>query len=212
MVKQGQFAKVSQQKQIKNHPIKHGNGSGRVIDRRQFADFLLGRYVLTARKHMPSSARETGQRFLQELAPRLLGSQGNEEAAVAASLQYALGRVPWQFFWQIDQHWDVLANFLRREVPAVPLKERLLIRQPVDKQALDQMMVKLLAKQAAVATTLNRGGQLADKLAVQLGAALQSADGIDWQQVRRLIGPLPFDASTAADEGTRAWLTQLQQL
>lgn len=212
MVKQGQFAKASQRKQLKNRVIKHRHASGLTIDRSQFADFLLGRYVLTTRKQLPVSARETGQRFLQELSPRLLATQGDERAAVAESLQYALGRVPWQFFWQIDQQWDLLSHFLRREVPAVPLKQRLLLRQPVDQDALDQLLVKLLAKQAAAATTLNRGGLLADQLAGQLAPALQSADGVNWQQVRRLIGPLPLDASTAADEGTQTWLTKLHQL
>ena len=213
MVKQGQFAKSKRIRHLKSLRIKRHPNQGRTIANEQFPEFLLGRYVLTTRKDLPAEARESGQRLLQELGPRLLENGGNEQAAVVSVLHFALGRVPWQVYWQVSQSWDQLQAFLKREVPAVPLAERLRLSQLLSQTDLDKIMINLLAKQAAVATTLNQGDKLRQMMAQRLSAAIQKAQGgIDWEKVRQLIGPLPFDPQDADDQGTRVWLTKLQDL
>ena len=71
MPKQGQFARSSRQKMIKEFRHRQQRSS-RKISPNMANNFLLVRFNLTSGKKLSAVDRESCQRFLEELMPRLL--------------------------------------------------------------------------------------------------------------------------------------------
>lgn len=213
MPKQGQYAKNQRQVHVKTLRRRGNAQAGRTIADSQFNDFVLARFALTSKQHLPALAAESSQRFLQEFLPRLQKSNGNMTMAVRTTLQYCLGHVPWQFFKQVSESWATLAHFCQREIPATPLAKRLLIKQPVDQAQLNQLMAELLGKQAAATTLVNSANKSLQQLMAQrLTQQILIDETIDWKAVRQLLQPFNKSLNTADDPGTQEWINQLSEL
>lgn len=208
MPKQGQFARVAR---ASHHRTLKGrvHRQQRTIADGQGPDFLVARFALTAKRHLPQELQESAQRCLQELAQPLLAT-GDGQAALTALLQTAQGRVPWQFWAQVSLAWPVLAAFLRREVPVVPLKQRVGLAKLPSAAEVDQLIAAQLSRQAAALTLLQaQQTEQTEALARQLQQQFWRAEHLNWAAVQALLGPFPFVAAPAADAGTAAWLRQV---
>lgn len=213
MPKQGQFAKSTRTKQLNSFKVKR-RGGGNTIPTDQLTDFLVVRFALTAKKRVTPAAQETVQRFLIELADRLVKDNGNLARLVPPLLTKLNSQVPWQFYAQVTANWDLLQRFLVKELPAVPLDQRLRVTAQLSTGQLNQLVAEQLAQKGAAATLLGRG-QLppaqTQLVAKQLLAALYRDGQVDWQQVRALLAPLPYQPAPDLDLPIRQWLTALAQ-
>ena len=213
MPKQGQFAKSTRTKQLNSFNVKR-RGGGNTIPTDQLTDFLVVRFALTAKKRVAPTAQETVQRFLIELADRLVEANGNLVQLVPPLLAKLNSQVPWQFYAQVTANWDLLQRFLVKELPAVPLAQRLRVTAQLSTGQLNQLVAEQLAQKGAAATLLGRGPlppAQTQLVAKQLLAALYRDGQIDWQQVRALLAPLPYQPAPELDLPTRQWLTALAQ-
>lgn len=213
MPKQGQFAKSTRTKQLNSFKVKR-RGGGNTIPTDQLTDFLVVRFALTAKKRVAPAAQETVQRFLIELADRLVEDNGNLVQLVPPLLTKLNSQVPWQFYAQLTANWDLLQRFLVKELPAVPLAQRLRVTTQLSTGQLNQLVAEQLAQKGAAATLLGRGSlspAQTQLVAKQLLAALYRDGQVDWQQVRALLAPLPYQPAPDLDLPTRQWLTALAQ-
>ena len=213
MPKQGQFAKSTRTKQLNSFKVKRRGGDN-TIPTDQLTDFLVVRFALTAKKRVAPTAQETVQRFLIELADRLVEDNGNLVQLVPPLLTKLNSQVPWQFYAQLTANWDLLQRFLVKELPAVPLAQRLRVTTQLSTGQLNQLVAEQLAQKGAAATLLGRGPlppAQTQLVAKQLLAVLYRDGQIDWQQVRALLAPLPYQPAADLDLPTRQWLTALAQ-
>ena len=213
MPKQGQFAKSTRTKQLNSFKVKRRGGDN-TIPTDQLTDFLVVRFALTAKKRVAPTAQETVQRFLIELADRLVEANGNLVKLVPPLLAKLNSQVPWQFYAQVTANWDLLQRFLVKELPAVPLAQRLRVTTQLSTGQLNQLVAEQLAQKGAAATLLGRGPlppAQTQLVAKQLLAALYRDGQVDWQQVRALLAPLPYQPAADLDLPTRQWLTALAQ-
>lgn len=213
MPKQGQFAKSTRTKQLNSFKVKRRGGDN-TIPTDQLTDFLVVRFALTAKKRVAPTAQETVQRFLIELADRLVEDNGNLVQLVPPLLTKLNSQVPWQFYAQVTANWDLLQRFLVKELPAVPLAQRLRVTTQLSTGQLNQLVAEQLAQKGAAATLLGRGPlppAQTQLVAKQLLAVLYRDGQVDWQQVRALLAPLPYQPAADLDLPTRQWLTALAQ-
>lgn len=213
MPKQGQFAKSTRTKQLNSFKVKRRGGDN-TIPTDQLTDFLVVRFALTAKKRVAPTAQETVQRFLIELADRLVEDNGNLVQLVPPLLTKLNSQVPWQFYAQVTANWDLLQRFLVKELLAVPLAQRLRVTTQLSTGQLNQLVAEQLAQKGAAATLLGRGPlppAQTQLVAKQLLAALYRDGQVDWQQVRALLAPLPYQPAADLDLPTRQWLTALAQ-
>lgn len=213
MPKQGQFAKSTRTKQLNSFKVKRRGGDN-TIPTDQLTDFLVVRFALTAKKRVAPTAQETVQRFLIELADRLVEDNGNLVQLVPPLLTKLNSQVPWQFYAQLTANWDLLQRFLVKELPAVPLAQRLRVTTQLSTGQLNQLVAEQLVQKGAAATLLGRGPlspAQTQLVAKQLLAALYRDGQVDWQQVRALLAPLPYQPAPDLDLPTRQWLTALAQ-
>lgn len=214
MPKQGQFAKSSRLKQLNNFKVKRQMGAGNAIYNDQLADYLVVRFALTAKKRVPQSAQETTQRFLIEIADQLITKRGDLTKIVPALIKRLNAQVPWQFFKQVTNNWELLQKFLVKEVPAVPLAKRLRISAQVTPKSLDRLVATALAEKGAMTTLLNqtRIDEAKKKQTTQLLLlTLYRNDRVDWAKVAALLSPLPYQPDPSLDQATQEWLIELSK-
>jgi hypothetical protein len=210
MPKQGHYASARKQVRIKN-----GGGKvkrqDRLIDQDQLEDFLLVRYALTIRRQIKVDQRESCQRFLQELAGRLSGGTISMESLLNQLLVDMLAQLPWQFLMQVGINWDLLGRFLGRELPAIPLADRLLVVNMPTITQFNELVSTKLAHQIAALTLLNKptGPEQATQLAHGLQATILKDNRVDWSKVRALMAPLGYTMPSNLDPGTTQWLLDL---
>ncbi|MBB1080452.1 hypothetical protein H5S09_11130 [Limosilactobacillus sp. STM2_1] len=213
MPKQGHFAKSSQIKQLNNFKVKKRGGET-VIANNQLTDFLVVRYALTLKKRVKPAYRETIQRMLIEICEQLLTANGNLQQIVPPLLTRLNARVPWQFYLQVLAEWEALQRFLQKELPAVPLRQRLRITASISQPALEELVLQLLVKKVVAITFINQpqaDQQRKSQMVAMLTTSLFTNQQIDWKKVRALLQPFPFEIDQSLDEGTRQWLQKLSE-
>ena len=213
MPKQGQFARSSRQKMIKEFRHRQQRSS-RNISPNMANNFLLVRFILTSGKQLSAVDRESCQRFLQELMPRLLENHFHMESAVQEVLKYVNSRAPWQFYYQLSSNWAVLDHFMRRELPVIPLEQKIIVKDPIGQQTLDQCIVNILARQITTITLMNKTTDAAvqQALTTKMKATITNADGINWGTVQALLQPFHFPIDSSLDEGSQKWLEEISQI
>ncbi|WP_304134465.1 hypothetical protein [Limosilactobacillus coleohominis] len=213
MPKQGQFARSNRQKVIKEFRHRQQRSS-RKISLNMANNFLLVRFNLTSGKQLSVVDRESCQRFLQELMPRLLENDFHMMPAVQEVLKYVNSRVPWQFYYQLSSNWAVLDHFMRRELPVIPLEQKIIVKDPIDQQALDQCIVNILARQITTITLMNKTTDAAVQQALtpKMKATITNGDGINWSTVQALLQPFHFPIDSSLDEGSQKWLEEISQI
>lgn len=214
MPKQGQFARSQRHGISKSFRQHHQRQRQRTIDQTMVNDFLIVRYRLTTGKHLKSLDRETGQRFLQELTPRLQGTSFDLSAAVHQTLVEINAKVPWQFFYQLSRNWSLLNQFIQRELPALPLAKPVLLKNLVTQEELDQVIVQLLAQRIIGMTLLQRSvpATVQQNLIHQMVTSLESDAQIQWPKVAAAFKPWPFPLDEHIDSGTKDWLKAISQI
>lgn len=213
MPKQGQFAKSARLKRVNNFKVRR-HAQGQTIADDQLTDFLLVRFNLTAKKRVPTAAQETVQRFLIEVSDRLIAANGDLATLIPELLTDINHRAPWQFYQQLLPQWTLLQDFLKKELPVVPLTTRRYVTTTVTVADLTQLVAHLLARKAAAITFLKRPNVPAvmqEQTARLLEASIDVDGAIDWAKVRALLAPFPFTVDDSLDAGTREWLRQLAQ-
>lgn len=215
MVKQGHYAGVSRQtkrKQLKQH---HQVKADRTIDSTTVGDFLLVRYHLTQGRQQRPVLRKTMQHFAQQwfrVAQTTSGSTWSEPMITKQTLQQFNRQLPWQGYALINQAMPAWHAFLAKEVPAVPLAERLQLTplSTADWQG-------LLSQQLAVNALLGLLGaqqqlaQVTTAQVEQLQVSLISDGQLDWAKIASLLAPITSLAADA-DAGTQTWFAQLATL
>ncbi|MCC4400361.1 hypothetical protein LMC10_09780 [Limosilactobacillus reuteri] len=213
MPKQGHFAKSMRTKQINDFKVKR-NATDATIDDEQLTDFLVVRFALTAKKRVQSGARETAQRFLIEICDSLQENDGDLQAIIPKLLVSLNARVPWQFYPEILEEWDLLQKFLQKELPAVPLEKRLRIKHPVTTQEMETLIAKLLARKITTITFINQPGvdpHKKDQMATMMLTTIYYDQTIEWDKVRLLLAPFKFEIAPELDEETKDWLKKLAE-
>lgn len=213
MVKQGKFAKSSKLRQIKEIRKARQEKDDRTITPAQFAQFVFVRYGLTLKAKMIGTDKETIQRFLIEWVDNApLNENWPIQQLAVETLKKINVRVPYQFYRAIVRNWSKFQRFLKREIPAVPLKKRLLLTDFLTSEAFEKVVARQLAANTLLAT-LGNNPQLMKQINLNQVATLAEnfMDGnhINWQKVEAAFKPLPFDPSTAPDTPTNNWLTKL---
>ena len=214
MPKQGQFAKSVRQKRLNDFKVKR-HDQGTVIDESQLTDFLTVRFALTTKKKLPLTQRESAQRLLQEVVPRLRSFDGQLPDLMAELINELNAKTPWQFFWQLNEFWPLVQRFLQKEVPAVPLKSRILIKQTLDQAALDALLARALAQKIAMAMVLGQGRvdqHKVKQLTDMMIPSLYEGAHLSWIKVRKLLVPFGFVPNDGLNETTRQWLQDLAAL
>lgn len=211
MPKQGQFARSGRIKRINNFKVKQHH-QGATIRDDQLVDFLVVRYALTLKKRITSNAQETVQRFLIEISDLLISNHGNLQKIVPSLLANLASRVPWQFYWQVSVAWEKLQDFLKKELPAVPLKQQFRITKPVSVNDFNQLVANVLSHKAAAITFVKQGGQRSEQQEQTAQLLLQSIyqnNQIKWDQVAALFAPFKFPVPAELDSVSKKWLTEL---
>lgn len=213
MVKQGRFARSSKMKQIKAIRKRMHQPAGRTIHPDQFQDFVLVRYGLTLKKRLRGIDKETVQRFLQEL---LVVTPIDQTWALPTILRATLrsigNKVPYQFYRIVTKEWTEVQHFLQREIPAVPLENRILVTDPVSDNQLQEIVSAELAGNTMVEMVHDNPAMqkmVTDEPYTTLQTNLLNDGKIDWQKVAAVSTPIHFDPEVAGDAGTRQWLEQL---
>lgn len=214
MPKQGQFAQSHRQKISRSIKQRYQVKRQRTINPTMVNDFMIVRYQLTTGKSLKRADRESGQRFLQELMPRLQASHFDLQTAVKQTLVAVNARVPWQFFYQLSQNWPSLERFLHRELPALPLAQQVIVKHPVSQTILDQKIAGLLARRVMGMTLINKSVDVTTKQALtnQMLHSIMPDQKIRWSAVQTLLAPWPFPIAEELDEGTKDWLKTIRQL
>ncbi len=212
MPKQGQFAKSSRLKQLNQFRVKQ-HSQQNVIDDEQFVDYVVLRFNLTNKKRLEKNIQESNQRFLIEILDVCQEQNLDLTAIIPELLKKLNSRVPWQFYRQIIAGWEVLQQFIRRELPGVPLKKQILVSGTVTKEDLTKMVAEELATKATAMTFLNRpvSKQIQEMTKSRLLQVVYQGNKINWQQIVTLFKPFPLTIDPQLDQGTKEWLMALEK-
>ncbi|MBA2914753.1 hypothetical protein [Limosilactobacillus frumenti] len=213
MPKQGHFAKSTRLKQLKQFKVKR-HVVGENINDEQFIDYVLVRFALTSKRQLSELAGETFQRFIMEICAELNPGNNDLSKIVSEKLADLQSRVPWQFYQQVLANWEKVQRFLQREVPAVPLKERVLLSNPISEHTLEKLVAELLARQTTTAMFLNQAvnEQIKKQTEKRLLKVIINQGRVDWTKIAALWAPFNFEPADNLDAGTKKWLHQLATL
>ena len=217
MVKQGKFSRVSSQKQLKNRIKQKKQGNRRTIADEKLEEFVLVRYGLTLKKNLNKLSQETMQRFLMiwiETGQTIESTKWSIQQLTKTTLQRVNIRVPWQFFKEMAENWGVVQHFIVKELPAVPLAQRLLVTDELDKVGIQKLISEQLAVNFFIDTFQDDAKRLAcvtTEQIQQLQLSFLIDDQIDWQKVQTIFDPLGYVRNTNDDVSTQEWLKQLAQ-
>lgn len=217
MVKQGHYAKTSRQKKLRQLKQRHQVHADRTIDYAMVSEFLLVRYHLTQAKRQRPVMRKTMQRFMTQW---LAGATANGALSWSVTtitkqtLQQFNRQLPWQGYALLQQELLAWQAFMVKEVPAVPLDERLQVTDLLTTATI----TTVISEQLAINTLLGMFGDNQAKLAQvttaqvqQLQAGLVTATAIDWTKVASLVAPVTLSADTQA-ASMQTWVAQLNEL
>jgi hypothetical protein len=128
-------------------------------------------------------------------------------------------QLPWQGYALLDQEMPRWTAFLTKEVPAVPLQERISLVEPLTAETWRACLTEQLAVNTMLAMTHNNRQQLQQVQTDQiqsLQTSIQTANGVDWEKVAQLLGPTVMEpdplTSAMMDNKTKQWLERLNKL
>ncbi|MCT3285677.1 hypothetical protein [Lactiplantibacillus pentosus] len=226
MVKQGRYAGVSKQKRLRQLKQRHQAKEQRAIRPGAVGEFLQVRYHLTQAGQQRPVMRQTMQRFMsrwlanaQDLLDEDEQTTWSMTALTKQAMQQFNRQLPWQGYALLDQEMPRWTAFLTKEVPAVPLQERISLVEPLTIETWQDCLTEQLAVNTMLAMTHNNRQQLQQVQADQiqsLQTSIQTANGVDWEKVAQLLGPTVTEpdplTSTMMDNKTKQWLKRLNKL
>lgn len=214
MVKQGHYARSSRKQRVRQLKQHHQVQADCVIEPTAITEFLLVRYHLTRGKKQRPVVRKTMQQFLtQWLALTASTSTWSVTEITAKTLQQFNLQLPWQGYAIVSEAWADFQVFLVKEVPAVPLQERLRLVEPLSTEQWQQLLSQQLAVNALLGLLGKNEQQLSQLTTAQirqLQTSIQTATGIDWVKVASLLAPTSKNVTVTAQNKT--WFGQLEKL
>jgi len=214
MVKQGHYARSSRKQRVRQLKQHHQVQADHVIEPTAVTEFLLVRYHLTRGKKQRPVVRKTMQQFLtQWLALTASTPTWSVTEITTKTLQQFNLQLPWQGYAIVDQAWADFQAFLVKEVPAVPLQQRLRLVEPLSTEQWQQLLSQQLAVNALLGLFGQNEQQLSQLTTVQirqLQTSIQTATGIDWEKVASLLAPTSENSVVTVQNQT--WLAQLNKL
>ncbi|WP_152551062.1 hypothetical protein [Secundilactobacillus oryzae] len=218
LVKQGQFAGSSSQKKIKNKLRHKQKKTGQSIESTDLEAFVVGRYRLTQSKQLSQVKQEALQRYLMvwlETAQAISAQPWLIQQITKSTFQRINIRLPWQFYMVISDNWMALQRFIVREIPAVPLSDRLIVTDEVNSDQIDTMVAEQLAVNFFIDTfktdTKRLAGVTTEQIR-QLQTSFLTEDQLDWTKVRGLFTPIGYVREKQDDELTKKWLATLAKI
>ena len=216
MVKQGKFAQVNQMKRQKNVARRQLDHNSKTIMNDKIAEFLTVRYHLMNQKQPVWVIQETMLRFLNILIDQF-GTQTiwNLEDGLEQSFKTIGNQVPWQFYYILSLQKTNFMKFLKREVPAVPLKDRLIMVN-VSLQTFDEIVTQHLALNWFAAQYRNQPEKLQQLQAAHISDLQKSflnEEGVAWKSVEVLyLNQAIASDKSSLDSQTRKWIAALKQI
>ncbi|MDO4903399.1 MAG: hypothetical protein Q3959_03970 [Limosilactobacillus sp.] len=211
MPKQGKFAKSSRIKQLNSFKVKrHQQASG--IEQKDLVQYLILRYGLTLANRMTEDERNTTDLFMLQVWVRLASQQGNLPEIVQEVITDMNSKVPWQLLRLVDSIWTDQEKFLKKELANAPLDEKVFLT-PLSQEDLRMMIAQALAMKGAAATLLkgHASPAIVNQTAQLLLPSFFQNGEIDWEKVRGIFKPLPYEPAEEWSSETRDWLKRLSQ-
>ncbi|MBM7617588.1 hypothetical protein JOC36_001150 [Weissella uvarum] len=212
MVKQGKFASSERQKQVQNKNRKPKNQTA-TIEADQALDFLLVRYHLVSKQS--SLVEETNSRFIQEFMQLGMDNPWSLAEITLRVLQQVDVNVPWQFYQILFDHWEQTKHFILKEVPAIPLINRINIMDDLSTEELQNAIVDKLAMNWFINQfkgVPDKLGKVTDQQIKELAKGLKQGSEIDWNKVAELNRSIVSGEVANVDAGTQAWLDALKNM
>ena len=213
MVKQGHYAKVSRQKKQRQLKQRHQVHEQRALTPDAVVEFLQVRYHLTRAKQQRPVVRKTMQRFvaLWLTVAQKTSPNWSVMTVTKQTLQQFNRQLPWQGYAIISQSVMDFQAFLVKEVPAVPLEQRLTLGDTMTEADWKKLVTTQLAVNALLGL-VNDLSQITNAQIAQLQAGLMHDDEtVDWSRAANLVAPVTVMAPDA-DAATKTWYEQLEKL
>jgi hypothetical protein len=214
MVRQGQHAGVSAQKKARRFSVKQQGNAGQIVSKTKLTEFVLVRYQLVYGNKKPALVLETVRRFLAVLidaAPQ--AGVWDLGKIVKLALANTGDQVPWQFYVIIAHEWTTLERFLLKELPAVPLAERIIVSND------SWSMSDVIAAQLGAGWFINTYGagserlsQVTEQQLTTLTQSFTTEEGVNWQNVKQLYATVAINIPQNVDNNTKLWFEQLQHI
>ena len=204
MVRQGQYAKTSQLKRVRQFRQNKPVTADQQIDPTQLEEFLIVRYHLTQNERLTPLVKETMQRFLVvwlDQAPDT--SQWDLPSMTAQALAKTAAQVPWQFYALLLGEWEHFQKFLQREIPAVQLAERKVLVGTLSRQEFAELVANQMALNWFL-QTFKDNHQMLERI---------GSDGYgNWANVGSVYATTILSLDHDVDAATRDWLRELASI
>ncbi|MCT8395689.1 hypothetical protein D0499_07845 [Weissella soli] len=217
MVRQGQYAKTSQLKRVRQFRQNKPVTADQQIDPTQLEEFLIVRYHLTQNERLTPLVKETMQRFLMVwLGQAPDTGQWDLPSMTAQALAKTAAQVPWQFYALLLGEWEHFQKFLQREIPAVQLAERKVLVGTLSRQEFAELMANQMALNWFL-QTFKDNHQMLERIAeTQVSEMQKSFLGSDghgnWANVGSVYATTILSLDHDVDAATRDWLRELASL
>lgn len=212
MVKQGEFASSTRSMRGKSQRYKVQSGQGK-INPENVAEYVMVRYHLTRGKKQSALVEQVILRLLERLVPEVQSNSGNLTSALRKQLKQASVSVPWQYYKVIANEWPMLVKWLKKELPSVPLDEKILLQDEVENAA------EMFAQQLAINWWLAQSAGNTQRLASvtehkinSLAETFVTSESINWQVVQTIYSTVQFTPSESLDQETKTWLNELAEM
>lgn len=216
MVKQGHYAKSSRKKMVRQFKQHHAQHEARAIDPLKIKDFLLVRYHLTQAKQQRVVVQKTMQQFFGNWLDLATAPENGQIWDVTAltkqTLQLSGYQVPWQYYAILNQQFSGWQDFLLKEVPAVPLEDRLSVIKPLTPTTWQASLSQQLAVNGLIGTWGREHlAQVTAEQVSQLQTSLVKDGHMDWAAVAAVCAPIQIDLASF-DQGVQGLIRRLEKL
>jgi hypothetical protein len=214
MVRQGSFAQTSRSK--KSHELMNRQviANNRTITWEDFSDFVIVRYQLTMAQAKPTVVTETVRRFLAVLLDNLQPERSvNLSEQLEMTLPQIGTQVPWQFYVVLAGEWAQLEKFLKKELPAVPLKQRLIVVQDeIDSAPIIGQHLALTWFMATYQGDIDRLSRVSDEQVNAMTASFVQSGELNLQNIAMVYSSVPPVSREGLDDQTKVWFEALEQI
>jgi hypothetical protein len=214
MVRQGSFAQTSRIK--KSHELKNRQviANNQTITWEDLSDFVIVRYQLTMAQAKPKVVTETVRRFLAVLLDNLQPERSvNLSEQLKMTLPQIGTQVPWQFYAVLAGEWAQLEKFLKKELPAAPLEQRLIVIQDkIDSAPIIAQHLALTWFMATYKGDIGRLSRVSDEQVNAMTASFVQSDELNLQNIAMVYSSVPPVSREGLDDQTKAWFEALEKI
>ncbi|MDR3241237.1 MAG: hypothetical protein LBT37_03580 [Lactobacillaceae bacterium] len=216
MVKQGSFARTAKTKRVRSIKQKKQTDNSASIDDKQINDYLIVRYHLTQHAKQAPVVEETMLRFFNVFMSQDESENVWRVDVMLPKTLVAIGnQVPWQFYYLVANEWERFAQFLAKEVPAVPLQVKKIVTDLTETQT-----VEIFAKHLALNWFISQFGADQAKLTQITEAQVQALqesfiaeEKVAWDKVAIVYSQVEkVVVGNETDDKTKQWIADLEKI